>query len=151
MLGILLHLVFKKKGKIKWLSCYGAYGGGGMTRYGKTRMSQVTKSHTGQNIAPPNNVGSRSWLNLEIILGTPSPDIRTSKLIDLKADREGNIFCALVYPVVVLAFRDIDPQAPTHILIIPKVRDAWLTGLSKVPSVILIIGVLRPGYINKPK
>ncbi|KAH1188287.1 hypothetical protein GmHk_U059741 [Glycine max] len=32
MLGILLHLVFKKKGKIKWLSCYGAYGGGGMTR-----------------------------------------------------------------------------------------------------------------------
>ena len=40
MLGILLHLVFKKKGKIKWLSCYGAYGGGGMTRYGKTRMSQ---------------------------------------------------------------------------------------------------------------
>jgi len=42
MLGILLHLVFKKKGKIKWLSCYGAYGGGGMTRYGKTRMSQVS-------------------------------------------------------------------------------------------------------------
>ncbi|XP_077230391.1 HIS triad family protein 3 [Tasmannia lanceolata] len=30
----------------------------------------------------------------------------------------------------VLAFRDIDPQAPTHILIIPKVRDG-LTGLSK--------------------
>ena len=31
----------------------------------------------------------------------------------------------------VLAFRDINPQAPTHILIIPKVRDG-LTGLSKV-------------------
>ncbi|KAL5719516.1 Histidine triad nucleotide-binding protein 1 [Ranunculus cassubicifolius] len=30
----------------------------------------------------------------------------------------------------VLAFRDISPQAPTHILIIPKVRDG-LTGLSK--------------------
>ncbi|KDO57337.1 hypothetical protein CISIN_1g031773mg [Citrus sinensis] len=30
----------------------------------------------------------------------------------------------------VLAFRDIDPQAPTHILIIPKVKDG-LTGLSK--------------------
>ncbi|KAL5994974.1 14 kDa zinc-binding protein [Asimina triloba] len=29
-----------------------------------------------------------------------------------------------------LAFRDIDPQAPTHILIIPKVKDG-LTGLSK--------------------
>ncbi|KAG4997495.1 hypothetical protein JHK85_028934 [Glycine max] len=62
---------------------------------------------------------------------------RTLKLIDLKADREGNICCALVCPAVVvcavvLAFRDIDPQAPTHILIIPKVRDAWLTGLSKV-------------------
>lgn len=30
----------------------------------------------------------------------------------------------------VLAFRDIAPQAPTHILLIPKVRDG-LTGLSK--------------------
>ncbi|WCJ28683.1 Adenosine 5'-monophosphoramidase HINT1 [Euphorbia peplus] len=30
----------------------------------------------------------------------------------------------------VLAFRDITPQAPTHILIIPKVKDG-LTGLSK--------------------
>ncbi|XP_074583482.1 14 kDa zinc-binding protein [Curcuma longa] len=29
-----------------------------------------------------------------------------------------------------LAFRDITPQAPTHILIIPKVKDG-LTGLSK--------------------
>ncbi|KAI9093588.1 hypothetical protein K1719_027037 [Acacia pycnantha] len=30
----------------------------------------------------------------------------------------------------VLAFRDINPQAPVHILIIPKVKDG-LTGLSK--------------------
>ncbi|XP_071737619.1 14 kDa zinc-binding protein [Rutidosis leptorrhynchoides] len=30
----------------------------------------------------------------------------------------------------VLAFRDINPQAPTHIVLIPKVRDG-LTGLSK--------------------
>ena len=30
-----------------------------------------------------------------------------------------------------LAFRDITPQAPTHILIIPKVKDG-LSGLSKV-------------------
>jgi len=32
----------------------------------------------------------------------------------------------------VLAFRDITPQGPVHILLIPKVRDG-LTGLSKVP------------------
>ncbi|CAN6904768.1 unnamed protein product [Brassica oleracea] len=31
---------------------------------------------------------------------------------------------------VVLAFRDITPQGPVHILLIPKVRDG-LTGLSK--------------------
>ena len=31
----------------------------------------------------------------------------------------------------VLPFRDINPQAPTHILIIPKAKDG-LTGLSKV-------------------
>ncbi|KAL0453342.1 UNVERIFIED_CONTAM: Adenylylsulfatase HINT1 [Sesamum latifolium] len=31
----------------------------------------------------------------------------------------------------VLAFRDISPQAPTHILIIPKVKDG-LTGISKM-------------------
>lgn len=30
-----------------------------------------------------------------------------------------------------LAFRDINPQAPTHILLIPKVKDG-LSGLSKV-------------------
>lgn len=42
-------------------------------------------------------------------------------------------FIILFYLVVlqVLAFRDISPQAPVHILIIPKVRDG-LTGLSKV-------------------
>ncbi|KAL8241510.1 hypothetical protein R6Q59_014864 [Mikania micrantha] len=31
----------------------------------------------------------------------------------------------------VLAFRDISPQAPTHILLIPKIKDG-LTGLSKL-------------------
>ncbi|ONL97496.1 14 kDa zinc-binding protein [Zea mays] len=35
-----------------------------------------------------------------------------------------------VLPSQVLAFRDINPQAPTHILIIPKVKDG-LTGLAK--------------------
>ena len=33
----------------------------------------------------------------------------------------------------VLAFRDIRPQGPIHILVIPKVKDG-LTGLSKVPN-----------------
>ena len=37
----------------------------------------------------------------------------------------------LMFWFQVLAFRDINPQAPTHILIIPKVKDG-LTGLSKV-------------------
>jgi hypothetical protein len=37
----------------------------------------------------------------------------------------------LFYFWQVLAFRDIAPQAPTHILIIPKFKDG-LTGLSKV-------------------
>ncbi|GKU99965.1 hypothetical protein SLEP1_g12739 [Rubroshorea leprosula] len=32
----------------------------------------------------------------------------------------------------VLAFRDIDPQAPVHVLVIPKLRDG-LTELGKVP------------------
>jgi hypothetical protein len=31
----------------------------------------------------------------------------------------------------VLAFRDINPQAPVHVLVIPKLRDG-LTGLDKV-------------------
>ena len=35
----------------------------------------------------------------------------------------------------VLAFRDINPQAPVHVLIIPKVRDG-LTGLSKVCNLV---------------
>ncbi|KAG8096175.1 hypothetical protein GUJ93_ZPchr0013g37198 [Zizania palustris] len=35
-----------------------------------------------------------------------------------------------VFVSQVLAFRDINPQAPTHIVIIPKVKDG-LTGLSK--------------------
>eukprot|EP00262_Sarcandra_glabra_P009109 TRINITY_DN23111_c0_g1_i1.p1 TRINITY_DN23111_c0_g1~~TRINITY_DN23111_c0_g1_i1.p1 ORF type:complete len:158 (+),score=35.17 TRINITY_DN23111_c0_g1_i1:49-522(+) len=39
--------------------------------------------------------------------------------------------CDVVYEdAKVLAFRDISPQAPTHIVIIPKVKDG-LTGLSK--------------------
>ena len=33
----------------------------------------------------------------------------------------------------VLEFRDIRPQGPIHILVIPKVKDG-LTGLSKVPN-----------------
>ena len=35
----------------------------------------------------------------------------------------------------VLAFRDINPQAPVHVLVIPKVRDG-LTGLSKVCNLV---------------
>lgn len=32
----------------------------------------------------------------------------------------------------VLAFRDVNPQAPVHVLVIPKIRDG-LTQLGKVP------------------
>ncbi|KAK1256758.1 14 kDa zinc-binding protein [Acorus gramineus] len=39
-------------------------------------------------------------------------------------------FCNLIIIRQVLAFRDIAPQAPTHIVIIPKVKDG-LTGLNK--------------------
>ncbi|XP_039136855.1 14 kDa zinc-binding protein [Dioscorea cayenensis subsp. rotundata] len=47
----------------------------------------------------------------------------------------------------VLAFRDIEPQAPTHILIIPKVKDG-LSGLSKAEERhIEILGYLL--YIAK--
>ena len=35
----------------------------------------------------------------------------------------------------VLAFRDINPQAPIHIILIPKIRDG-LTQLSKVSSLL---------------
>jgi hypothetical protein len=38
----------------------------------------------------------------------------------------------------VLAFRDINPQAPVHVLVIPKVRDG-LTGLDKVCSLVHIV------------
>lgn len=38
----------------------------------------------------------------------------------------------------VLAFRDINPQAPVHVLVIPKVRDG-LTGLDKVCSLVHIM------------
>ncbi|KAG6531693.1 hypothetical protein ZIOFF_005512 [Zingiber officinale] len=33
----------------------------------------------------------------------------------------------------VLAFRDVNPQAPVHVLVIPKIKDG-LTQLGKVPS-----------------
>ncbi|XP_078445540.1 HIS triad family protein 3 [Wolffia australiana] len=46
-----------------------------------------------------------------------------------------------------LAFRDISPQAPTHIIIIPKVKDG-LTGISKAePRHVEILGHLM--YVTK--
>ncbi|XP_020249903.1 14 kDa zinc-binding protein-like [Asparagus officinalis] len=56
--------------------------------------------------------------------------------------------CTVVYEdEKALAFRDIAPQAPTHILVIPKVRDG-LTGLSKAEeSHVEILGYLL--YIAK--
>jgi len=54
----------------------------------------------------------------------------------------------------VLAFRDINPQAPTHILIIPKVKDG-LTGLSKVEvtahQVYFTVYLSKICYPQKPK
>ncbi|KAL3715631.1 hypothetical protein ACJRO7_007373 [Eucalyptus globulus] len=45
-------------------------------------------------------------------------------------DRSSSLALSCNFSLVVLAFRDISPQAPTHILIIPKVKDG-LSGLSK--------------------
>lgn len=41
----------------------------------------------------------------------------------------------------VLAFRDINPQAPVHVLVIPKLRDG-LTELGKVISFTFVLQVL---------
>ncbi|CAN1221211.1 14 kDa zinc-binding protein, partial [Linum grandiflorum] len=44
--------------------------------------------------------------------------------------------CSIVYEdEKVLAFRDISPQAPVHVVIIPKIRDG-LTELGKVSKLI---------------
>lgn len=44
----------------------------------------------------------------------------------------------------VLAFRDINPQAPVHVLVIPKQRDG-LTGLDKVGSSAYLSAMCRQG------
>lgn len=51
----------------------------------------------------------------------------------------------------VLAFRDIAPQAPTHIIIIPKVKDGltrlakvYISNLSSLASILTIISYLFP-------
>ncbi|ONK55463.1 uncharacterized protein A4U43_UnF2870 [Asparagus officinalis] len=55
--------------------------------------------------------------------------------------------CTVVYEdEKALAFRDIAPQAPTHILVIPKVRDG-LTGLSKGLTEVSTLGSV-PLYSN---
>lgn len=58
----------------------------------------------------------------------------------------------------VLAFRDINPQAPTHVLVIPKHRvkrfaeladrgDAWIgTFFSRVSKIAAVLGLNENGY-----
>ncbi|TYI34308.1 hypothetical protein ES332_A03G000200v1 [Gossypium tomentosum] len=46
----------------------------------------------------------------------------------------------------VLAFRDISPQAPTHILIIPKSKDG-LTGLSKNSKFLQFVSKMSRGEL----
>jgi len=37
----------------------------------------------------------------------------------------------------VLAFRDVNPQAPTHVLVIPKARVARFAGLKDMPAAVV--------------
>ncbi|KAH9614444.1 hypothetical protein KSS87_022647 [Heliosperma pusillum] len=47
-----------------------------------------------------------------------------------KADHHSSAMTRNLWGIEVLAFRDINPQAPIHILIIPKIKDG-LSGISK--------------------
>ncbi|GAU49583.1 hypothetical protein TSUD_140000 [Trifolium subterraneum] len=65
----------------------------------------------------------------EAALAATPPDTDSPTIFDKIIKKE--IPSTVVYEDdKVLAFRDIQPQGPTHILVIPKVRDG-LTGLSK--------------------
>ncbi|CAI8595123.1 unnamed protein product [Vicia faba] len=65
----------------------------------------------------------------EAALAAIPPDSDSPTIFDKIINKE--IPSTVVYEDdKVLAFRDINPQAPVHILIIPKVRDG-LTGISK--------------------
>ncbi|KAK2451347.1 histidine triad nucleotide-binding [Trifolium repens] len=65
----------------------------------------------------------------EAALAATPPDTDSPTIFDKIIKKE--IPSTVVYEDdKVLAFRDIEPQGPTHILVIPKVRDG-LTGISK--------------------
>lgn len=50
----------------------------------------------------------------------------------------------------VLAFRDINPEAPVHVLVIPKPRDG-LTQLGKVSGVVFFVLILYLLYVDVHK
>lgn len=92
---------------------------------GRVLRLKVLGSHLGVTFNQAHHMASEK----EAALAATPPEDDKPTIFDKILQKE--IPSTVVYEdEKVLSFRDIAPQAPTHIIIIPKVRDG-LTGLSK--------------------
>ncbi|KAH9614251.1 hypothetical protein KSS87_004356 [Heliosperma pusillum] len=90
---------------------------------------EVITSHLLNSSPNPSSTSSSMASEKEAALAAASTPPDASTIFDKIINKE--IPANIVYEDdQVLAFRDINPQAPIHILIIPKVKDG-LSGLSK--------------------